>query len=67
MKTEIKCIANGDTTKGPEVPLWECACKTCTHMEWKVECDYEETRTLKAHRHEKWPEFWNAAGKPVTR
>ena len=67
MKTEIKCIANGDTTKGPEIPLWECACKECTHIEWECECDYEKTRTLKAHRHEKWPEFWNAAGKPVAR
>lgn len=49
----IDCIANSDMTKGPEVPLWECPCRECTHMEWKVVCEnsesiYEKPPTLKA-------------------
>lgn len=66
----IDCIANSDMTKGPEVPLWECPCRECTHMEWKVVCEnsesiYEKPPTLKAWRHDKWGGFWDAQGKAI--
>jgi hypothetical protein len=31
----VACIANSDTTAGPEVPLWECPCREC----WSLEMD----------------------------
>ena len=55
------CIANNGVD-GEEVPLWECPCRECTRIEWECECDYEQTRSLKVHRQEKWPELWGRLG-----
>ena len=35
MSTTTECIANSDTSKGPEVPLWDCPCREC----WRLEQD----------------------------
>lgn len=40
------CIANSDTTKGPEVPLWECPCRECWELEQDVCSTLPEARQL---------------------
>jgi len=52
----IECIANSDMSKGPEVPLWHCPCRTCTKLDWDALDD--DRPTLAMHRHESFPDVW---------
>lgn len=59
------CIANSDTTKGPEVPLWDCPCPDCTRMEWELNVDLDGldyVGPLKAFRQDRFPEHY---GRPA--
>ena len=61
MKVKISpvCVANSDTDKGPEVPLWECPCRECTRLDWEA-LDDDERGSLRDHRRVWWPEFYDA-------
>ena len=63
----IACIANNGANGELEVPLWMCPCKECTKMDWDLARSLDgdgEVGTLKAWRHESFPEHWDANGRP---
>ncbi len=73
---EIECIANSDTTKGPEVLVYECPCAACTKLDYQVSVIYDDPSrpelddgeiTLAAFRHDMFPELWNVNGKAIAR
>jgi len=41
----MDCIANSDTTKGPEVPLWECPCAECVDLERQASAMFDDGPT----------------------
>ena len=59
----MDCIANSDSDRGPEVPLWECPCPTCTHMEWELQQSDGATpkQRLRDFRVENWPDHYKQA------
>jgi len=56
----ITCIANNGSNGETEVPLWECPCAACTRMDWEALDD--DRPTLAQHRHDGFPEAWDAYG-----
>ena len=59
----IKCIANNGSNGQPEVPLWECPCAECTKLDWEALDD--DRPTLAQHRHDGFPEAWDAKGRKI--
>lgn len=44
-----------------DVPLWECACRECTRLDWKVTMQGREDgnyQNLADWRYEQFPEIW---------
>ena len=55
------CIANSDTSKGPEVPFYDCPCPDCTKMEWELGIEINgrrEAGSLRDFRALSFPEHW---------
>lgn len=61
----IKCIANNGSDGNVEVPLWLCPCPECTKMDWEALINAGETLLLREHRHECFPESWDANGRQI--
>jgi hypothetical protein len=59
----ITCIANNGSNGQPEVPLWLCPCRTCTKLDWQALGD--DRPTLAQHRHDGFPEVWDANGRAI--
>ena len=54
-----ECVANSDTSKGPEVPFYYCPCAECTRMEWKLGIEMDgPTGSLREFRISSFPEYW---------
>lgn len=63
----ITCIANNGADGSVEVPLWLCPCAECTKLDWEALTSDGETLLLREHRHECFPEHWDASGKVIDR
>ena len=65
--TNITCIANNGSDGNVEVPLWLCPCAECTKLDWEALIADGEGLLLSDHRHECFPEYWDAQGKAIAR